>query len=42
MSRHDAVRQDREARFGEIVGLVDPVCRRHLTEEYAAVVLVRL
>ena len=37
MPRHDAVPKTVQPRFDEIVGLVDAVCRTHLTEEYAAV-----
>jgi hypothetical protein len=37
MPSTDAVPKTVKARFDEIVGLVEKVCRAHLTEEYAAV-----
>jgi hypothetical protein len=37
MPSHDTVPKIVKPRFDEIVGLVEEVCRAHLTEEYAAV-----
>jgi len=35
---HHAVPSKVKPRFAEIIGLVEEVCRTHLTEEYAAVI----
>jgi hypothetical protein len=37
MPSHDAVPKTVKPRFDDIAGLVEAVCRAHLTEEYAAV-----
>ena len=35
---HNSVPNKVKPRFAEIIGLVEEVCRTHLSEEYAAVV----